>query len=185
MRGRNRQMTSIKPEEQPASGANPQSSCPVSQAPHDVALQPVRFLHQLPLVLYAVSLCLPAVREHGVAASGFTCLVVGFVTGIPAWFANPLFVLRVVLLACRVPVGAYLSGVVAFALGLSVFHYLQGGPSPTQGAPSPGIARIEGLRVGYFVWQASFAALTVAALVDLRTRKAAPDKACTRTDPAP
>jgi hypothetical protein len=179
MREVNNESAHIKAADDLAAPTSPRSSFSGAEATGDGSPNVSQLLFQVSLGLYGLSLCVPAVRACGVEGLGYKCLVAAVVWCPPAWFANFVFFLGVALLVCREPAGAYICGLVAFALGLMVFAPVPGGLAYT------GVERLEGLRVGYFFWQASFAALTVASIITSRTGKTASHETISPKDRTP
>ncbi|MGJ5820021.1 hypothetical protein [Paludibaculum fermentans] len=123
------------------------------------------------LVLYGAACCLPALalRKTGSPDDimlGLRALAVGWsgiFAGVLGWYANPVWLLGLVLGALRKPTAAAIAGVLAVAIACTVFSDL--------GRELPGdegnITKTAILRVlpGFYVWLASFLVLPVAAFL--------------------
>jgi hypothetical protein len=97
------------------------------------------------LVLFAASLCLPAIRiDRHHSAVGVICLELGWMT-VP-WYANILLGLGAITLAVGWNGVALTIGVFAIFVALTTFIY----------------ARVDELEVGFYVWLASLVAFVVA-----------------------
>jgi hypothetical protein len=97
-----------------------------------------------PLVLFVVSLCLPAIwidRHH--SAVGVICLELGWMT-VP-WYANILLGLGAITLAVGWNGIALTIGVFAIFVALTTFIYVRTGE----------------LEVGFYVWLASLVAFAI------------------------
>jgi len=126
------------------------------------------------LGLFVIACCLPALEfKHSAGPNtimwGLNALAVGWsgiFAGVFAWYANPFWLLGVILGVARKPVAASICGVIAFAIGLSTFALL--------GRELPGdegnFTRITVVRFlpGCYVWMASFASLALSAFASKR-----------------
>lgn len=126
-------------------------------------------------VLYAVSLILPAISETypggmRIDEQGYLILAMGWMgilIGQVGWFANPAWLLAVVLLWLRRWKGAARASVVAVLLGAVSFALYR------TGLPSDSGATIEaGLLIGFSAWWGSLWVLAAGAVVLGRSRAA-------------
>jgi hypothetical protein len=130
--------------------------------------------------IYGVSLMLPAVYKHGFGAptSGLSGSILpgyAMVGSLPmamlafAWWANPLWLIGLILLARDGLKGPIIFGLAATLLALLVLVF---------GAFPPDPFELSHFHVGYYVWLASMAALPLAAFVLALNRSVsnAPDK---------
>ncbi|MBN9659823.1 MAG: hypothetical protein J0H49_16680 [Acidobacteria bacterium] len=121
------------------------------------------------LGLYAIACCLPALafRKTGSPDDimlGLRALAVGWsgiFAGVLGWYANPLWLLGLLLIALRKPTAAAIAGVLAVALACTVFSDL-GRELP---ADEGNVTKTAILRVlpGFYVWVASFLLLPITA----------------------
>ncbi len=122
------------------------------------------------VILFAVACCLPALefknsRSPHDVMWGMNALVVGWsgiLAGVMAWYANPFWVLGLILGLLRKPIPAAVAGVVAILISLSTFSVI--------GQELPGdegnVTRTTLLRLlpGCYVWMASLVILPFVAL---------------------
>ena len=125
------------------------------------------------IVLFIVACCLPALEFKNSQGPndvmlGLRALVVGwsgFFAAVFAWFANPCWLLGVILLSLRKPISGGVLGLIAVAIACSTFK--------TVGIELPGdegnVTRTTIIRLlpGFYVWIASLLSLPLAALLSL------------------
>jgi hypothetical protein len=123
------------------------------------------------IVLYVVACCLPALEfknsdKLNDIMLGLRALAVGWsgiFAAVVAWYANPIWLLGVILGLLRKPIPAAIAGVLAVAIGLTTFSLL--------GRELPGdegnVTKTMVVRFlpGCYVWMASLIALPITALV--------------------
>ena len=122
------------------------------------------------LVLFAIACCLPALEFRNSSAPndvmfGARALVVGWsgvFAGVMGWYANPVRLAGLVLIAFRKPKLAALAGVVSIAIAASTFSHI--------GKELPGdegnVTRTTIIRLlpGFYVWMGALVILHLAAL---------------------
>lgn len=121
------------------------------------------------LGLYAISCCLPALEWRKDQSGpdimlGLRALAVGWsglFAGVTAWYANPVWLVGLALLAFRRTNLAAAAGVVALLIGLTVFRDIDRElPGDEGNVTKTAIVRV---LPGAYMWFASLAALPVAA----------------------
>lgn len=121
------------------------------------------------LGLYAVACCLPALewrKDHSAndVMLGLRALAVGWsgiFAGVLAWYANPLWLLGLLLATLRKPTAATIAGIVAIGIACTVFQDLGRELPGDEG----GVTKTAMIRVlpGCYVWLASLVLLPLAA----------------------
>jgi hypothetical protein len=120
--------------------------------------------------LYAVACCLPALEFKNIYKPndimlGFRALAVGWsgiFAGVLAWYANPFWLLGLILALLRKPILATAAGVVAVAIALTTFSIIgRELPGDEGGVTKTTVIR---LLPGCYVWMASLVALPLAAM---------------------
>ena len=115
------------------------------------------------IILFIVSLLLPALLFQEVdPVTGDNLLVWGWwglILGNPAWCANPLFLIALVVFSFKKYVFALIAGVVAFILGAcsffaSEYYFNEGSSTP-----------IAGLGLAFYVWMLSFGVFIAGSLL--------------------
>jgi hypothetical protein len=130
------------------------------------------------LLLFLVSCCLPALEFKNSSSPndvmfGLRALVVGwsgFFVWVLSWYANPVWLLGVVLVLLRKPIPAAIVGVVAIAIAYGTFS-LVGRELPADEGNVKKMTVIK-LLPGCYVWMASLVILPVAAFSNKRLKSA-------------
>ncbi len=121
------------------------------------------------VVLYLIACCLPALEfknsdKPNDIMFGLRALAVGWsgiFAGVMAWYANPFWMLGLILALLRKPVFAAVAGVIAIAIALTTFSVIgRELPGDEGGVTKTTVIR---LLPGFYVWIASLVALPVTA----------------------
>ncbi len=109
------------------------------------------------LVLYCVSLAIPGLHlADGTREFGWVILVFGWVVGILiaelAWFANPVFLIGIILLSSGQKRSAGLLGLAALVLGALSYR-------ARSWTSTEGVTEIVALGAGFYVWMLAFVIL--------------------------
>jgi hypothetical protein len=120
-------------------------------------------------ISWTVSLALPAVDAAGSTLTGFEVLLQGWRgvrAAVPAWLANPLFLIALVLSARRRAAAAAL--VASLAVALSLTSFVAREIAAASGVAVPPVR----LHAGFYVWLGAQLALVAVALAARRRRRA-------------
>lgn len=124
-----------------------------------------RLLLAAAVLAWLAALMLPAIGAGGMTFDGFAVLERGWEgagRAVLAWYANPLFVIAIVLGLQRYRRSAVAVAFVSLALALSSFATNELAASMGQAVPDVT------LHVGFYVWLASYVALCIWAVVSAR-----------------
>ena len=122
----------------------------------------------VPLALFALACCLPAVhmaKDNGIGFGIHTLAIgwLGIFAGVFAWYANPLWALGIICSAFRKRIPAMIFGVLALPIALTVFNDIgRQIPADEGNATKTAIVR---LLPGAYLWLASLVALPIAAFL--------------------
>ena len=128
----------------------------------------------IPMALYAVACCLPAIEFHysdghtealwgiSIAVTGWSGIFVGIYT----WFANPLWLLGLILAFFGKRTAAVALGLLTIPIALTTYSI----PGRELPADEGNVNHMTALRLlpAFYVWVAALAAMPLAALIPNR-----------------
>jgi len=130
----------------------------------------------IPVILYLVACAIPALEWSNSAKPndvmlGLRAFAVGWsgiLAGVLAWYANPFWLLGIILAAFRKPMWTLAPGLIAIAISATIFSDIgRELPGDEGGVTKTAIIK---LLPGCYVWMASLVTLPLAALIQkLRT----------------
>ncbi len=113
------------------------------------------YLVLISLILYIVSLFMTAaVATNGEIINGLFLLLFGWagiIAGVIAWYANPLYIISIILLLCKKYKAALILLVISVVIALQSFIGIPMENFYNQGTPS----------TGFYLWELSFIIVTI------------------------
>lgn len=127
---------------------------------HNSSFNPVLICQIACVVLFLVSICLPAIAYHSATDYGFVLLLVGWLGLLDnyyPWLANPLWAATLALTHWR-PGIAIVSGLLSLAFALSTTFF-------RRVPDDSGYQTIHQFEIGFFLWVLSSLLATIAAVI--------------------